>query len=217
MDDKIDLKTFLRIVKKRIFTIIVTVLCASVLMSIYSFYFYKPTYEASESILIGKLSKSPDTYLTAQDTNMLLASTIDFIKNPVVLNAVQKELDIKDDELDEKIAVQNNKDSQIISIVVRDHDKKYTKDVAYTTGLILVKKMNEVFGVSDIGLLGEAGQTQVEKVGSLPLNLAISLVVSLFLGVILAMIREYWDEPGINGHNSTNRIGSRKNRRNISV
>ncbi|MBT2728965.1 hypothetical protein J7E63_18890 [Bacillus sp. ISL-75] len=195
MDERIDLKKFLRIIRKRIVTIILTVICVSLLTVGLSLFLLKPTYEATENILIGKLTKEEGNYSDTQELSMLLASTIDFIKSPIVLNSVKKELSINDDELEKKIVVQNNRNSQIINVVVRDHDLESTKKLAHTIAKTSVNKMYELFNVKDIKLLSDTdGDPSIKIVGSLSLNVAIGSVIGIFLGVGLAMFREYWDD-----------------------
>jgi capsular polysaccharide biosynthesis protein len=195
MDERIDLKKFLRIIRKRIVTIILTVICVSLLTVGLSLFLLKPTYEATENILIGKLTKEEGNYSDTQELSMLLASTIDFIKSPIVLNSVKKELNINDDELEKKIVVQNNRNSQIINVVVRDHDLESTKKLAHTIAKTSVNKMYELFNVKDIKLLSDTdGDPSIKIVGSLSLNVAIGAVIGIFLGVGLAMFREYWDD-----------------------
>jgi capsular polysaccharide biosynthesis protein len=195
MDERLDLKKFLRIIRKRIVTIILTVICVSLLTVGLSLFLLKPTYEATENILIGKLTKEEGNYSDTQELSMLLASTIDFIKSPIVLNSVKKELNINDDELEKKIVVQNNRNSQIINVVVRDHDLESTKKLAHTIAKTSVNKMYELFNVKDIKLLSDTdGDPSIKIVGSLSLNVAIGAVIGIFLGVGLAMFREYWDD-----------------------
>ncbi|MEH7375001.1 YveK family protein [Neobacillus drentensis] len=195
MDERIDLKKFLRIIRKRIVTIILTVICVSLLTVGLSLFLLKPTYEATENILIGKLTKEEGNYSDTQELSMLLASTIDFIKSPIVLNSVKKELNINDDELEKKIVVQNNRNSQIINVVVRDHDLESTKKLAHTIAKTSVNKMYELFNVKDIKLLSDTdGDPSIKIVGSLSLNVAIGAMIGIFLGVGLAMFREYWDD-----------------------
>ncbi|QCJ43903.1 hypothetical protein FAY30_19465 [Bacillus sp. S3] len=195
MDERVDLKKFLHIIRKRIVTIILTVLCVSLLTVGLSMFVLKPTYEATENILIGKLTKIDGEYSDSQELSMLLASTIDFIKSPIVLNSVQKELNINDEELEKKIVVQNNRNSQIVNVVVRDHDMEGAKTLAHTIANTTVSKMNDLFEVKNIKLLSDAnGDPSVKMVGSLTLNVAIGAVIGVFLGIGLAMLREYWDD-----------------------
>ncbi|MDR4949082.1 YveK family protein [Neobacillus cucumis] len=195
MNGEINLKKFLHIMKKRILTIVTTVLSVSILTSIISIYYMKPTYEVTENILIGKLANNKSTYGDSQELSMLLASSIDFIKSPIVLNSVKEELNINDEELEKKIAVQNNQNSQIVNIVVRDNNMEVAKELANTIATTSVNKMSELFGVQDIKLLSDInGEPSVKEVGSLPLKIAISIAVGFLLGVGLAMFREYWDD-----------------------
>lgn len=192
MDERMDLKKFLHIIKKRMLTVILTVLCVSLLTVGLSMFLLKPTYEATENILIGKLTKVEGEYANLQD----LSTTIDVIKSPVVLNSVKKELELEDDnqELEKKIVVQNNKNSQIVNVVVRDHDIEETKKLAHTIAKTSVTKMGAL-GVKDIQLLSDTdGDPAVKTVGSLALNVAIGVVIGIFLGIGLAMFREYWDD-----------------------
>lgn len=195
MDERIDLKKFFHIIKKRIVTIILTVLCVSLLTVGLSIFILKPTYEATENILIGKLTRDVANYSDTQELSMLLASTIDFIKSPIVLNSVQKELNINDAELEKKIVVQNNRNSQIVNVVVRGDDEESSKLLAHTIAKTTVSKMNELFDVRDIKLLSDQdGDPSVKIIGSLSLNIAIGVAIGIFLGVGLAMFREYWDD-----------------------
>lgn len=194
MDERINIKKFLHIIRKRILTLIITVLIVSIITAAISIFFLKPTYEATENIIIGTLVKDESAY-DVQELSMLLASTIDFIKSPVVLNSIQKELNITDDQLGEKIVVQNNRNSQIINVVVRDHDMENTTELANTVARVSVDKMQEMFGVTDIKLLSDTdGDPSVKQVGSTTLNIAIGIAVGFLLGIGLSMLREYWDD-----------------------
>lgn len=228
MNGEINLKKFLNIMRKRILTIITTVLCVSILTSIVSVYYMKQTYEATENILIGKLANDDSSYGDSQELSMLLASTMDLIKSPIVLNSVRQELNINEDELEKKIVVQNNKNSQIVNVVVRDNDIEAAKKLANTVAVTSVNKMTQLFGVQNIKLLSDInGEPSAKKVGSATLNIAISIVVGFFLGVGLSMFREYWDDsikdvkeieyilglPVLGEINLKNKRGKSKNKR----
>ncbi|WP_053361530.1 Wzz/FepE/Etk N-terminal domain-containing protein [Bacillus sp. FJAT-27251] len=195
MDEKTDLKKFFTILKRRKLTVLITMLMTFALTACVSFFVMKPTYEATANIVVGKLKKEEGYYGETQEIYMLLASTKDFIKSPTVLNSVQKELGFTDSKLEEKIVVQNNKDSQIVSVVVRDQNPERTQNLTVAIVNTTVNKMKEIFGVSEIKVLASPEDSVgVERVGSAALNLAIGGIVGLFLGICLAMFREYWDD-----------------------
>jgi capsular polysaccharide biosynthesis protein len=195
MDERTDLKRFFGIINRRKLTVIITLFFFLVLTACVSFFLMKPTYEATENIVVGKFKKEEGYYGETQEVYMLLASTKDFIKSPTVLNSVQKELNFKDKKLEEKIVVQNNKDSQIISVIVRDHDPEKTQLIAETIVKTTVDKMKALFEISDLKVLSTSeGSAELERVGSTSLNLAIGGLIGLFMGIGLAMLREYLDD-----------------------
>jgi capsular polysaccharide biosynthesis protein len=194
MEERIDLKKFLKIIRKRMMIIILTAISLLGLTAIMTIYVIKPTYEATEYVLVGKLQKVDGEYRDTQDINRLLASSIDFIKSPIVLNTVAEEFNLNDeDKLEEKIIVQNSKDSQIITIVVRDSNGEFAKDLVSFTARTSAQKMNDVFKVNDIQVLRD-GETPVERINNPILNLAIGLFLGVFFGIALAMVREYFDD-----------------------
>lgn len=195
MDGKTDLKTFVKILLRRKVTIAITLVCFLIFTVIVSVFVMKPTYEATENIVVGKLKKEEGYYGETQEVYMLLASTKDFIKSPTVLNSVQKDLNFKDEKLEDKIVVKNNKDSQIISVIVRGNSPKKTQLISETIVNTTVDKMNALFGVSEIKVLANTEEhPAVKRVGSTVLNIAIGGIIGLFFGIGLALLQEFLDD-----------------------
>ncbi|MCM3598323.1 Wzz/FepE/Etk N-terminal domain-containing protein [Metabacillus idriensis] len=192
MNEKMDLKKFIYILKRRFFTIFLTTICLFALSALSTIYIIKPIYETTEYILVGKLKKDDSTYSSVQDINMLLASSIDIIKSPIVLHSAADELSVKPEELAEMVTVQNNKDSQIINIVVRDDDSDFSQIVSHTIAKTAVDKMKNSLNVDDIQVLNRSEKDILSKrIGSPELNMAIGFAVGLFIGIGLAMLKEY--------------------------
>ncbi|NGY83012.1 hypothetical protein F6Y03_16575 [Bacillus megaterium] len=91
MQDKLQLKDFFYILKKRWLTVLATMLLASTSIAAVSFYVLKPTYQASAQVLVNQAtSKNVDEIANITQLNtQLISSYIDFIKNPTVLKGVK--------------------------------------------------------------------------------------------------------------------------------
>ncbi|MGG3891245.1 YveK family protein [Metabacillus fastidiosus] len=208
MEDRIDLKRFLSILKKRMLLIILTTACIFAVTVFATIYIIKPTYEATEYILVDNTKKEEGGYEEVQRINMLLASSIDFITSPIVLNSVKKEFNIKGDKLEENIAIKNNNNSQIINIVVRDSDPDLTKKLAHSIAVTSVKKLNQSLKVGSIQVLNDIeGEVSPKRIDSPLLNIAIGLTVGLFISISLAMIREHLDDSIKNPKEVDNMFG----------
>src|SRR6478752_10769671 len=132
MQDKIQLKDFFRILKRRWFTMLLVIVIASMSITTICFYVLKPTYQASAQVLVNQAtSKNVDEIANITQLNtQLISSYIDFIKNPIVLKGVKDELSLKSSikDLSDEITVQHNENSQFINITVRDHDSKQVSE-----------------------------------------------------------------------------------------
>ena len=191
MNENMDLKKFLKILQKRYISITITSISIIIFTVCIVILAIKPTYEATESLLIG-VFKNKDLQET-QEITRIVASSTDFIKSPVVLHKVEKELKISN--VSENIVVKNNYNSQIINIVVRSNDSKLAEDIANTVALVARDEMNKLLNSEDIKILsGPDSSTSLKRVDSPLLNIAIGLMVGIFAGIGIAMTREYLDD-----------------------
>jgi capsular polysaccharide biosynthesis protein len=195
MKEQMDLKSFFRILKRRIATILITTLCVSLLSSAAIFFFMKPTYEAKEYILIGNFGHDEEVYIDTQTINRLIASTVDFITSPIVLESVQENFNLSQVELEEKITVKNKEDSQIISIVIRDSDLERSRELAHLLAATSVDKMKSSMKMEDITVLNKKeGTNKPEKVGNPIVNLLIGTMAGIFCGIGMALLKDHWDD-----------------------
>ncbi|MFB5662652.1 YveK family protein [Alteribacillus sp. HJP-4] len=194
MNDTMDLKKFLDILRRRIMVIIVTASLMFLTTAAVLLFVIKPSYEATEFIIVGDLNRSEENYVALQEIDMLLASSLDLIKSPVILDSVKSQLDFPVDDLSEQISLQNNDNSQVINVIVRDHDPEKARDIASAVAYTSVDNLNHSFGVDHIQVLrGSNNEVTPQQVGSTVLNLAIGLAVSVLFGVAMAMFRENLD------------------------
>jgi capsular polysaccharide biosynthesis protein len=195
MREQMDIKEFFRIFKRRVATILITTLCISLLSGAAIFFLLKPTYEAKEYILIGNFSHDGEVYTDTQTINRLIASTVDFITSPIVLENVQDHFHLSREELEDRITVKNKADSQIISIVIRDTDLERSGELAHILAATSVEKMKSSLEMEDITMLNKKeGSNKPEKVGNPIVNLMIGTMVGLFCGIGLALLKDHWDD-----------------------
>jgi capsular polysaccharide biosynthesis protein len=195
MREQMDIREFFRIFKRRVVTILITTLCVSLLSGAAIFFLLKPTYEAKEYILIGNFGHDGEVYTDTQTINRLIASTVDFITSPIVLETVQDHFKLSQEEMEERITVKNKEGSQIISIVIRDTDLERSQELAHLLAATSVEKMKSSLELEDITMLNKNEGTNIpEKVGNPIVNLLIGTVVGLFCGIGLALLKDHWDD-----------------------
>lgn len=194
MEQKMDLKQFLAVLMRRFISIIITTLVVLGIAIIASIYVMKPTYQATEYILIGTFSDE-DALVNSQKIDRLLASSIDFIESPIVIDTVKSKYGFKDEDIEDNVSVQNSRNSQIVNVVAKNSDPDKAQELAHAIATTSIEKMEELLKVDQLELLSnKGGETTLTRVDNPIVNMMIGLAVGLFMGIGLAMLREHFDD-----------------------
>jgi capsular polysaccharide biosynthesis protein len=199
MEETISLRELFETLKKRLALIIMVTMIATATSGVVSYFFLTPIYQASTQILVNQSKSEQQMYNWNEvQTNIQLINTYSvIIKSPAILELVIKELDLDQTvtELQEKIQVASEKDSQVATITVEDPDPKHAADIANTIASVFKQEIVKIMNVDNVTILSKA------EVGDHPtpvkpkpvLNMAIAFVVGLMTGVGIAFLLEYLD------------------------
>jgi capsular polysaccharide biosynthesis protein len=199
MEETISLRELFYTLRKRIWLIISIAVVATLASGIISFYVLTPIYSSSTQLLVNQEKSDQPMYNIGEiQTNLQLINTYNvIIKSPAILDLVAKELDmdITSEQLNEKITVGSEKDSQVLSISVQDADPQMATDIANTTAKVFQNEIVKIMNVDNVSILAQA-KTKENPSPIKPrplLNIAIALVVGLMAGVGLTFLLEYMD------------------------
>lgn len=199
MEETISLKELFQTLKKRASFIILITLMAVMASGVISYFFLTPIYQASTQILVNQAKDEQNLYnYNEVQTNLQLINTYNVImKSPAILELVQKDLnlDMTVSELNEKISVQSEKNSQVVNVVVQDKDAELAAKIANTTVNMFQQEIKKIMNVDNVSILAKAevldNQSPVKPQPLL--NIAIAMVVGLMVGVGIAFLLEYLD------------------------
>ncbi|HDR8432550.1 TPA: capsule biosynthesis protein CapK [Bacillus cereus] len=200
MKQEMSIKDFQQLLKRRFVTIILTMCCLTASLVLISMYVLKPSYQYSTQILVGNLdefNKENSTNKT-QENKQLVTSYVDILKSPLIISTVKKTLKLEQSsyELAQKISVVNTDNSQIVTVTVKDSNPKIVKDIVRTLAEQSQKSFQQYTNVQGVKVLTDPElQEQAEKLfPKFQLIIPISLIVSFFVGIGLAVFRDYFDE-----------------------
>jgi capsular polysaccharide biosynthesis protein len=199
MEETISLRELFYTLRKRIWLIISIAVVATLASGIISFYVLTPIYSSSTQLLVNQEKSDQPMYNIGEiQTNLQLINTYNvIIKSPAILDLVVKELDldITTEQLNSKITVGSEKDSQVLSISVQDADPQMATDIANTTAKVFQNEIVKIMNVDNVSILAQAKTKETpEPIKPRPLlNIAIALVVGLMAGVGLTFLLEYLD------------------------
>jgi capsular polysaccharide biosynthesis protein len=200
---ELQMKDYMKMIKKRLWMIVSLVLAVSVLTGVVSYKFIQPVYEASVKLIVTKAQEFQGTQMIdygSIDANIKLVNTYkEIIKTPAIMDKVVQQypdLGLDSIQLIEKVNVNSANESQVMTISM--------EDVSYDRGAQIVNAIAEVFKnqiptimkIDNVTILNEAN----EAIRPLPvkpnpkLNIAISFILSLMVALCLVFILEYLDD-----------------------
>ena len=199
MEETISLKELFQMLKKRLSLIFIITAIAVIAAGIISYFVITPIYQASTQLLVNQ-TKTELTEFNAGtvQTNLQLINTYNMIiKSPAILEKVADQLgsDLTSGQLNEKITVQSEDNSQVVNLTVQDPDPQMAADIANTTAEVFEKEIVALMNIDNVNILAKAevGENASPVKPQPLLNIAIALVVGLMAGVGLAFLLEYLD------------------------
>jgi capsular polysaccharide biosynthesis protein len=199
MEETISLRELMETLKKRLSLILLITVTAVIVSGAVSFFLLTPIYQSSAQILVNQSKTEQPAYNTGEiQANLQLINTYNvIIKSPAILEKVieKKDLDMTADQLNGKITVQSEADSQVIKLSVQDTDPQQAADIANEIASVFQQEIKKIMNVDNVTILAsaEVGENQSPIKPQPLLNIAIALVVGLMLGVGLAFLLEYLD------------------------
>lgn len=205
MSRELDLRDYFRIVRKRLWLIVLIVVLGCTLVGVYSIFVKKPVFEASTKIVVnqtGTQSVNDQLDLNQINTNIQLINTYkEVIKTPAILDRVAEEypkFELNAEQLAKMVNVNSVNNTQVMTIVVRDTSYVKAAEIANAISAIFQEEIPSIFNVQNVSILNEA-KTEPDNrpqpvEPNIVLNLAIALVVSMMLGLGLSFLLEFMDD-----------------------
>ncbi|MGG6433223.1 YveK family protein [Anoxybacillus sp. D401a] len=199
MEETISLRELFQTLRKRMWLIVAITVIATMTSGIVSYFVLTPIYQASTQLLVNQAKNEQPIYNISEiQTNLQLINTYNVImKSPAILDVVKTELDLNMpiEELNKKINVTSEKDSQVVNVTVEDADPYMAADIANTVASVFQREIVKIMNVDNVNILAKA-EVKEQPVPVKPkplLNMAIAFVVGMMTGVGLAFLLEYLD------------------------
>lgn len=201
MEETISLREIFETLKKRIVMIILITVCAVGASGIISYVVLTPIYQATTQILVSQQAAGATSALQAAgfDVDSKYIQTYnEILKSPYILEPVIEELGlpISHRELNGKLNVMQQGQSQVVTIRVEDASAAMAVDIANTTAAVFQREISNLLRIENVVILAKAEllENPVPIKPNPELNMAIAFVVGLMTAVGIAFLLEYFDQ-----------------------
>ncbi|MFC6333763.1 YveK family protein [Paenibacillus septentrionalis] len=197
---ELELRDYVRIIVKRIKLIVALVVLLAIITAVYSYGFMKPVYESSTSLIVNNSQDTRALDINSVNLDIRLVDTYkQIIKTAAITDKVAErnpELGLNGDQISNMITVSSVSNTQVITISARNNDYVTTVTVANEVAKMFVEQIPTIMTVNNVSILNEAKLVDnPSPVAPNPiLNIALSIIVALMLGVGLALLLEYLDD-----------------------
>ncbi|WLR41581.1 Wzz/FepE/Etk N-terminal domain-containing protein [Bacillus carboniphilus] len=198
MEETISLKEIYQMLVKRWKLIIFITLTVTMVSGIISYFFLTPIYQTSTQLLVNQSNEENNAQVSEIQYNLQLIKTYNvIIKSPLILDLVIEELELAEtsSQLNNRITVGSEQDSQVVSITVKDENPERAVTIANTIASVFQEEVQELMNVENVSILSKAelGDNPSPVEPKKTLNVAIAFVVGLMISVGLAFLLEYLD------------------------
>ena len=191
--EELDLKElFFMFWNKKLEIILITPMFVAVGIG-YSYFFVKPEYTSTTSLVLAQSSSSGQTgdgAISATDLTMnskLVSTYSELIKRKAILGQVCENLNIPDSNIQElrgKIKVNSAKNTEIIEISVTNKDPNKAAAIANEIAKVFGEKIVEIYNISNVYLLDRAEANAVPS----NINHMKDVVIFAFIGLVIAAV-----------------------------
>lgn len=205
MEGIISLNDIFRILKKRWMLIIFVTLVAASISGGISYYLLTPQYQASTQILVNQIDSKNRVDFTQLSNNISLINTYSvIIKSPAILEKVVENLELTENanELSKKIRINSQDNSQVFSLTVEYSDADKAVLIVNSVSETFQREIKNIMNVDNVSILAKA-KLQENRTPVYPnpiLNIAISIVIGLILGIGWSLLLDFMDNTIKDAH-----------------
>lgn len=198
MEQKINFSLLVNIVKNSILQIILITIFFLSISLVYVFFIVKPVYESSTQLIVNPSAQSNANviYNEIQANLQLINTYILVLKSSAILDQVKTNLQLKEstNTLQEKITIKNEKNTQIMSIIVQDSDPKVAKIIASEVAKVFLEHSRNKMNVKNIDILSEAKEAENPVKPNKKIYVLAASVFGVLFGIGYAIVRNKYND-----------------------
>lgn len=197
--EEIDLKDIFRMLIKRWYIVLISVIVCSAAAAIISLFVLKPVYQSNTTLYIGKNVDGEKTDLAYNDVllgSQLVKDYREIVKSRLVARQVLDELKLNDitvDDLTAKLSVDLKNDTRVIQISASDNNPEMASNIANKVAEVFITKVVDIMKVENVKVIDKAEVPENPVKPNKKMNVAVGFLLGLMLGFGVIFLIEYFD------------------------
>lgn len=199
MEETIDLRELFKIIKRKIWMIILIGLIFGIASGVVSVFFITPMYQSSTTLIVNKENSNSETQLSNSDdinyVQKLAYTYSEIITSRAVLGKTisQLGLDISYKKLASCVTVTNITNTQIIKVDVLYKDPKTAREICDTIPAVFDKEIQRIMKVSGVEVIDKAIVSSSPVKPNKIKNVILASAFGVLLGICIAIVQSLMD------------------------
>lgn len=200
MEETIDLREYLEIIKKRAWVVILTTIIGAGVSYGISKLTYVPIYEANTTLIVNAETYSYEgrPYITGEQimvSEKLAVLYGEIVNSRTVLEPVIRELNLNTtyEALAGQVSVAPVNETQILSLSVKDTDPKRARDIANKLPSVFSEEVKRITKASGVEVIDAALLPEFPINSDSFTKVAISAVLGMMVGLFVIFLIEFLD------------------------
>jgi capsular polysaccharide biosynthesis protein len=202
---EIEIKQYIKVIKKRLWLILTFVLISTITTAFYSAYSYQPIYQASTKLIVNQTVEldqigNEQIDFGAIGTNIALINTYkEIIKTPAIMDKVVQrypDLNMSTEQLVSNIDVNGINGTQVMTIVARHYSYEKAATIVNAISEVFKTEIPKIMKVNNVAILNEAKLLNNPRPVNQKSNqyIMLSLIASFVIGAGIALLLDTMDD-----------------------
>jgi len=200
---EIDLLSFLKLLRKRLWVILLFVLVATVLVALFTRYYVQPVYEASVKMIVNKANEregSPNLDLESVNVNIKLIDTYkEVIKSTAIMDVVVNRLPeykLNSTDLIKNVKISSVNETQVMTLSIEQPSYEQAATIVNTISAVFKQQIPSIMNIDNVLILNEAKLTDKVPMSkpNLQLNIAVGFIISFVIITAIVVLIEHLDD-----------------------
>lgn len=192
---ELELRDYLRVIRRRLATVVVVVVVAVVVSGFLSFFVIKPTYQSQATLIVVNKTTPIVDYSGFQLAEQLVQTYATLGTSQSVLSGTISKfgLGMTVAQLTKLLTVTPVTGTDLISVQAENSSSDKAAAIANDVAQVLAKRAQAVTPGYDVKVVDPAVPSPLPVSPNKKLNMALALVLGLLVGVGIAFLQEYLD------------------------
>lgn len=181
---EINLGELFQLLKSNLKMIFISILTCTLILAVVTVFIINKKYESTARLFLKPdVTEGIADYSQINSNNLMVNNYVEMLKGNNIQSKVSEQLDIDIKEVSSSVKIENETNTQIISITSTTTDAELSKKIVDSMVTTFTKEAKETLNVNNITVVDQSEIATAPVSPSLKLNLAIGVLLGAFISI----------------------------------